>query len=408
MSVGGGDAGSLRGGGALPSLDVAGSFLPGVPAGGSDGPWEVAPMARGRRSLLFFYNNLEPLEHSVPDHAGPAGRHIAVGPVGPFRTLSSPDCHPAGPAGPAGPYVAGGPVVTDVLFQVLEPLEHSVLDPADLAGQHAAVGPVGPFRMLSSSDCHPAGPAGPYVAGGPVGPDDLFEVLEPLEHSVLDHADPAGQHAVIQDELEPLEHSVLDTVLDGRPMEGAPVLEPIEHSVWEKPLDGGPVKGAPVRELIEHSVLEKPLDDEPMRGDFWFGTARAIGSVDGYEWCTYGGGASSGTDRAFGSGKAPGRWTYGGDINGYGTARAFGSGDDLGRWTFRENVGLGTVDAFGSKCYPGRSTHGGDTKSGTVRAFGSGDGPGQWTYGGDVTFGTVGPFGSECSPGRSTYGGDPR
>ena len=61
---------------------------------------------------------------------------IAVGHVGPFRTLSSYDCHPA--------------------------------------GQHAAVGPMGPFMMLSSSDCRPVGPAGPYVAGGPVGPDDLF------------------------------------------------------------------------------------------------------------------------------------------------------------------------------------------------------------------------------------------
>ena len=111
-------------------------------------------MARGRRCLLFFTKNLEPLEHSVPDHAGPAGRHIAVGPVGPFRMLSSSDCHPAGPA---GPYVAGGPVGPDVLFQVLELLEHSVLDHAHPAGQHAAVGPVGPFRMLSSSDCHPAG-----------------------------------------------------------------------------------------------------------------------------------------------------------------------------------------------------------------------------------------------------------
>ena len=134
--------------------------------------------------------------------------------MGPFRTLSSSDCHPAGPA---GPYVAGGPVGPDVLFQVLEPLEHSVLDHAYLAGQHAAVGPVGPFRTLSSSDCHPAGPVGLYVAGGPVGPDDLFKVLEPLEHSVLDHADPAAQHhAVIEDVLELLEHSVLDSVLDGR------------------------------------------------------------------------------------------------------------------------------------------------------------------------------------------------
>ena len=54
-----------------------------------------------RDVVSCFYKNLEPLEHSVPDHAGPAGRHIAVGPVGPFRTLSSSDCHPA------GPYVAG-------------------------------------------------------------------------------------------------------------------------------------------------------------------------------------------------------------------------------------------------------------------------------------------------------------
>ena len=91
--------------GTLPSLDVAGSLLPGVPAGGygpvvaggSDGPCETL-------SPVFFYKNLEPLEHSVPDHAGPAGRHFAVGPVGPFRTLSSSDCDPAGPA---GPFVAG-------------------------------------------------------------------------------------------------------------------------------------------------------------------------------------------------------------------------------------------------------------------------------------------------------------
>ena len=102
-------------------------------------------------------------------------------------------------------------------------LEHSVLDHAGPADRHIAVGPVGPFRMLSSSDCHPAGPAGLYVAGGPVGPDVSFQVLEPLEHSVLDHADPVGQHAVVHDVLEPLEHSVLATVLNGRHMEGAPV-----------------------------------------------------------------------------------------------------------------------------------------------------------------------------------------
>ena len=61
--------------------------------------------------------------------------------------------------GPAGPYVAGGPVGPDVSSIVLEPLENSVLIHADPAGQHAAVG------TLSPSDCCPAGPAGPCVAG---------------------------------------------------------------------------------------------------------------------------------------------------------------------------------------------------------------------------------------------------
>ena len=98
-----------------------------------------------------------------------------------FRTLFPSDCHPA------GPYVAGGPVGPDGTLKVLKPFEHSVLDHADPAGQLAGV----------------------------------QKVLEPLEHSVLDHADPAGQHAVIQEVLEPLEHSVLDTVLDGQPMEGS-------------------------------------------------------------------------------------------------------------------------------------------------------------------------------------------
>ena len=128
------------GGGALPSLDVAGSLLPVVPAGGSPQGvlrtllaqlLQVAPMARVRRCL---------------DHGGPAGRHIAVGPVDPFRTLSSSDCHPAGPA---SLYVAGGPVGPDDSFKVLELLEHSVLDHADPAGQHVAVGPVSPLPIVS-------------------------------------------------------------------------------------------------------------------------------------------------------------------------------------------------------------------------------------------------------------------
>ena len=104
-----------------------------------------------------------------PDVAGSLLTVVPDGPEGPFGMLSSSDCHLAGPA---GPYVAGGPVGPDDSFKVLEPLEHSVLDHADSAGQHADVGHVGPFVTLSPSDCHPAGPAGPYVTGGPVGPDD--------------------------------------------------------------------------------------------------------------------------------------------------------------------------------------------------------------------------------------------
>ena len=128
-----------------------------------------------------------PLEHAVLIHADPAGQHAAVG-------MQSPsDCFPAGPA---GPYVAGGPVGPNVSLNVLQKLQHSVLDHADPAGQHAAVG------TLSPSDCLPAGPAGSCVAGGPVGPNNCLKVMEPFEHSVPDHADPAT--------VGPLEHSVLD------------------------------------------------------------------------------------------------------------------------------------------------------------------------------------------------------
>ena len=132
MSVGGGDAGLPCVGETLSSPDVTGRSLPVVPAGGSSsvgaanpagpvvaggpiGPWTLSPL---------FHDVLGPLEHSVLDHAGPTGRHVAVGPVGPDGTL-----------------------------QVLDPLEHSGPDHADPAGQRAVVGPVGLFGTLSPSDC---------------------------------------------------------------------------------------------------------------------------------------------------------------------------------------------------------------------------------------------------------------
>ena len=66
------------------------------------------------------------------------------------------------------------------------------------------------------------------------------------------------------------------------------------------------------------------LDERGMTRDVDLGVTPDSGPV---------GGASSGTVRAFGSGKVPGRWIYGGGTRS-GTVRAFGSGGDPGRWTY--------------------------------------------------------------------------
>ena len=212
-------------------------------------------MERSSRRKL---SALDPLEHSGLDQAGPVGRHVAEGPAGPKKTLLG-----------------------------LDPLEHSGLDRADPAGRHTAVGPVGLFGTLSPSDCDPAGLAGPYVAGGPVGPDEKFQVLDPLEHSGPDHADPAGQHVIFR---EVLEHSALDTTRDGVPMAGFPVLGPIEHSVLEITLDGGHSEMTIDEEPLAHSVLNVTLEGRPMEGIS--GTVRAFGSGGG-------GGGGAGLDSRF-------------------------------------------------------------------------------------------------------------
>ena len=143
--------------------------------------------------------------------------------------------------------------------------------PVVLEGQYAAVG------MLSPSDCYPAGPVGPCVAASPVGSDDYLQVLEPLEHSVLDHVDPAGQHGDVQDTVESLEHSVLDyilellentlklldTTLDGGLVEKISDWEPAAHPVPDASLDGRPMEGTTT---LEHSVLVESLDSRPTEG----------------------------------------------------------------------------------------------------------------------------------------------
>ena len=134
--------------------------------------------------------------------------------------------------------------------EIQEPIEHTVLIHADPAGQHAAVG------TLSPSDCYPAGPAGPCVAGGPVGPDDYLQVLEPFKQLVLDHADPAGQHAVIQDTMDSLEHphTLPDTIPDGGLVEKISDWEPAASRAT---LDGRLMEGTT---YLEHSVLWVSLD----------------------------------------------------------------------------------------------------------------------------------------------------
>ena len=103
--------------------------------------------------------------------------------------------------------------------------------------------------------------------------------MEPLEHSVLDHADPAGQHADVQDTVESLEHSVLETILDGRPMEGITCPELLECTLklLDTTLDGGLVERISEWEPVAHLVPDATLDGRLMEGTtnpsirFWWG-----------------------------------------------------------------------------------------------------------------------------------------
>ena len=146
--------------------------------------------------------------------------------------------------------VEGGPAGPEVI----EPLALLVRDHADPAGQHAVM-------------------RNTIVKGGPAGP----EVIEPLELLVLDHVAPAGQHAVIWDTTrllerplvrpesslsdglverisdgEPAARQVPDTALDSRPMEGTTYLEQPALGVS---LDSGLRAGMSSIEPTRQSVL---------------------------------------------------------------------------------------------------------------------------------------------------------
>ena len=122
------------------------------------------------------------------------------------------------------------------------------------------------------------------VEGGPVGP----EVKEPLVLLVLDHADPLGQHAAIQNTTSTLEHlpaqpelslggglverisdgeptarQVPDTTLDSQLMEGITYLE---HLALGVSLDSGPMEGTSCMEPLEQSILQSSWIARPRNG----------------------------------------------------------------------------------------------------------------------------------------------
>ena len=87
------------------------------------------------------------------------------------------------------------------------------------------------------------------VEGGPVGP----EVIEPLELLVLDHADPAGQHAVFRDTTRLLEHPLTrpDSSLGDGLVEKISDWEPAAPAVPDTTLDGRLREG---NTYLEHSA----------------------------------------------------------------------------------------------------------------------------------------------------------
>ena len=175
--------------------------------------------------------------------------------------------------------------------------------------------------------------------------DDYLQVLEPFEQLVLDHADPAGQHVVIQDTVKSLEHPpmlpdttldgglvekisdwepaaspVPDTTLDGQLMEGTTYLE---HSALGVSLDSGLMAGMSSLEPLEQSVLNTLLVTRPGKVIMeeisdWEPVAHRVPDT------TLDGRLMDYLPGTFGSGGVSGQWTHGGDVES-GTIAAVGS-----------------------------------------------------------------------------------
>ena len=85
---------------------------------------------------------------------------------------------------------------------------------------------------------------------------------------VLDHADPAGQHAVVLDTTESLGDEVVENILDGRPMERITCPELLEYSLrlLDATLDSGLVKNISDWELEASPVPDATLDSRLTEG----------------------------------------------------------------------------------------------------------------------------------------------
>ena len=149
--------------------------------------------------------------------------------------------------------VEGGPVGPEGI----EPLALLVCDHADPAGQHAVI--------QNSLLC-------------PVGP----RVKEPLALLVLDHADPAGQHAAIENTTSLLEHlpTQPEPSLEGGPVEriwdGEPRARQVPGTTLDNQLkegitlvvslDSRPMEGSSCLEPVEQSILRSPRNVRPRDG----------------------------------------------------------------------------------------------------------------------------------------------
>ena len=156
--------------------------------------------------------------------------------------------------------MTGGPVGPEVK----EPLALMVRDHADPAGQHAVV---------QNSSLGPTGP----------------KVNEPLALLVLDHADPAGQHAATQSttslwerlpaqpepprrgglveqisDEEPTVCQVSGSALDSHLIERITYLE---HPAQGVSLDSRPMEGSSCLEPVKQSILRSSQTERPRIGD---------------------------------------------------------------------------------------------------------------------------------------------